>query len=202
VTLRTALRRVLPWGKAQGFVSVEEGATKGATVGEDLRWPDGSVVTQEQLTGQASSPGGPVVVTPPSSGGTTPVVTLWSLIQNIPANIVALAALAGVGLVARLTAGGFALRTITGTAGRIGVTQGDGDAGNPTIDLAELADSGTGSALVKITRDAYGRVSGTTPVVAADIEALGITGSGGQTRMTTYGDIRATGGYTHLRGVQ
>lgn len=39
------------------------------------------------------------------------------------------------------------------------------------IDLATVTDSGTGTFL-KITRDTYGRVSGTTAVVAADISAL------------------------------
>lgn len=50
--------------------------------------------------------------------------------------------------------------TITGTAGRVAVTNGDASAGLPTIDLATVADSGAG-VLLAITKDAYGRVTGT-----------------------------------------
>lgn len=49
---------------------------------------------------------------------------------------------------------------ITLTVGTDGVT---------TFDLANLADSGTGAALVKITRDAKGRVSGTHSATTSDL---------------------------------
>jgi len=62
-------------------------------------------------------------------------------------------------------------RTINGTAGRIAVSNGNGVASNTDIDLVTVTDSGTGTFL-KITRDTYGRVSGTTAVVANDIETL------------------------------
>lgn len=51
--------------------------------------------------------------------------------------------------------------TITGTAGEITVANGDAAAGPPTLGLANLADSGVGAALVRITRDGKGRVAGT-----------------------------------------
>lgn len=54
---------------------------------------------------------------------------------------------------------------------RLTVTNGAGTGGNPTFDLATLADSGSGTFL-KLTRDAYGRVSGTEAVATADITAL------------------------------
>ncbi len=59
-------------------------------------------------------------------------------------------------------------RQIAGTAGRITVTNGDGINDNPAIDLAPLANSNTGS-IVGITRDSYGRVSGTRNVTTNDL---------------------------------
>jgi hypothetical protein len=62
-------------------------------------------------------------------------------------------------------------RAITGAATRIVVNNGDGVIGSPTIDLAIIADSGAGT-FVKITHDAYGRVTGTTPVISTDVIGL------------------------------
>lgn len=79
------------------------------------------------------------------------------------------------------TSTGFPARTATNTwamrsvavasTARLTITNPAGIAGDPTLDLATLSDSGSGTFL-KITRDTYGRVSGTTAVVAADITAL------------------------------
>ncbi len=65
----------------------------------------------------------------------------------------------------------WAQRTITGTAGRTTVTNGDGVAGNPVIDLGT---SGVGAGTYKsVTVDVYGRVTaGTNPTTLA---AYGIT---------------------------
>ena len=49
---------------------------------------------------------------------------------------------------------------VTLTVGANGVT---------TFDLADLADSGTGSALVKITRDSKGRIAGTSAATTSDL---------------------------------
>lgn len=79
-----------------------------------------------------------------------------------------------------LTTTGFAVRTatdtwatrsITGSTGRITVTNGDGVASSPTIDLATVTDSGSGTFL-KVTVDSYGRTTGTTAVTTSDITAL------------------------------
>ena len=48
-------RKVPLYQNPRSFTTVEEGATKGAIVGKDLRWPDGSVVTQEQLRQAATA---------------------------------------------------------------------------------------------------------------------------------------------------
>lgn len=62
-------------------------------------------------------------------------------------------------------------RSITGTVDRVTVANGDGVAGSPTIDLAIVTQGNTGN-LVKVTLDAYGRVTGNTPVVEEDVTAL------------------------------
>jgi len=58
--------------------------------------------------------------------------------------------------------------TITGTAGRITVANGDASAGLPTIDLATVADAGGGS-LLRLARDAWGRITGTSTPSTTDL---------------------------------
>ena len=58
--------------------------------------------------------------------------------------------------------------TITGTAGRIAVANGDASAGLPTVDLATVADAG-GGALLRFVRDAWGRLSGTSAATTSDL---------------------------------
>lgn len=58
--------------------------------------------------------------------------------------------------------------TITGTAGRVTVANGDATAGVPTIDLAPVANAGGGS-LLKIVRDAWGRITGTSTPTTTDL---------------------------------
>lgn len=55
-------------------------------------------------------------------------------VQGYSAFLAALVALASNGLIARTGAGTVAARTITGTSGRVTLTNGDGASGNPTID--------------------------------------------------------------------
>lgn len=58
--------------------------------------------------------------------------------------------------------------TITGTAARVTVTNGDASAGLPIIDLAPLADAG-GGALLRFVRDAWGRITGTSSATTDDL---------------------------------
>jgi hypothetical protein len=84
----------------------------------------------------------------------------------------------------------WAARTITGTGGRIGVTNGDGVSGNPTIDLATVGSAVTAQ-FVKITTDAYGRVTATAAVASGDI-----TGALGYTPLNKAGDALSAGDLT------
>lgn len=92
-------------------------------------------------------------------------------VQAFSSELSAVAGLALTGIPVRTGAATYAVRTLTGTAGRLVVSNGDGVSGNPTFDLATLADGGAGTFL-KFTRDAYGRVSATTAVLASDIRTL------------------------------
>jgi len=115
-------------------------------------------------------------------------------VQGWDADLDAVAALASTGLMVRTGAGTAATRSlVTASSARITVADGDGVAANPTVDLALLADAGTGTFL-KITRDAWGRVSGTTPVLAADV-----TGLISATYVDTAGDTM-TGALLHPAG--
>jgi hypothetical protein len=86
-------------------------------------------------------------------------------------DLAALEGLATFGIIARTTDGTATTRTITGTAGNISVTNGDGVLGEPTLDLVTVTQASTGS-FVKVTLDNFGRVTGNTAVVTSDITTL------------------------------
>jgi hypothetical protein len=100
-----------------------------------------------------------------------PITSSGSFIFDLDADLTAIAALAGIGIAVRTGSGTWAQRTITGTAGNITVTDGNGVAGNPTLDLATLG-TPVSASFVKITTDTFGRISATTPVVQSDITTL------------------------------
>lgn len=81
--------------------------------------------------------------------------------QPADPTLTALAAFNTNGLLTQTAAGTFTGRTLTGTGGRISVTNGNGVSGNPTVDLASgVATPGTYNS---VTVDTYGRVTaGTT----------------------------------------
>lgn len=87
-------------------------------------------------------------------------------------DLAALEGLATTGFIVRTGDGSATTRSvISGSSARLVVTNGNGVAASPTVDLALVTDSGTG-AFNKLSTDAYGRVTGTQSVVAADISAL------------------------------
>lgn len=104
----------------------------------------------------------------PITGAGTISLTLGTELQG-------LSSLSVNGSVHRTAAGTYASRTLTGTTGNIAVTNGDGVAGNPTVNLATVTNSGTGT-FQKLSTDTFGRVTGTAAVGQSDITtALGYT---------------------------
>lgn len=70
------------------------------------------------------------------SSGLYKVVSLASLLTSgLDADLQAIAALTGAGILARTSDDAWALRTLTGTANEVTVTNGDGVAGNQTVSL-------------------------------------------------------------------
>lgn len=83
------------------------------------------------------------------------------------------------------------IRSIAGTTGRTTVTNGDGTAGNPTIDLAT---SGVvAGTYTKVTFDAYGRAVTGSTITTADVGGLGtIASQNAATVAITGGSISGT----------
>lgn len=100
----------------------------------------------------------------------SPVTVAGTMSVVLDDDAAALEALSGTGGAFRTGSNTWALRVVSSGTG-ISVVDGNGVAGNPTIALATLADNGAGTFL-KITRDGFGRVSGTAAVVAGDITGL------------------------------
>lgn len=91
--------------------------------------------------------------------------------QPVDTDLTALAGLSTTGMLVRTGSGTATTRTITGTAGDITVLNGDGVAGNPTLDLVSVG-TPVSASFVKITTDAKGRVTATTAVTTSDITSL------------------------------
>lgn len=132
-TIRKKVKVPLYGQPAGKVASIEDGATMGATIGSTLYFADGTVATLAALAAALGT----------SSTPTTPSIglarTLWSLIQEIPENIVEAAALNTAGLVTRQSSGDWITRAIAvASTDRLTITNGDGDAGAPTLDLADL----------------------------------------------------------------
>lgn len=108
-------------------VDIDADATEGALIGTNLRWPDGSLVSEAELRNITS--------TETTTGGSS--TTLWDLIVNIPTIIRNLQYLQDPGLMAHLGSGDIAARTIAPEDERITVTNGDGVSGNPTVGLTD-----------------------------------------------------------------
>jgi len=79
--------------------------------------------------------------------------------------------LATTGYVVRTGDGTAVTRALTGTASNIVVTNGSGVTSDTSIDLAPVTQAPSGN-FVKVTLDAFGRVTGNTAVTTADVTAL------------------------------
>lgn len=97
-----------------------------------------------------------------------------TLYQPLDADLTALAGLdATTGYLVKTGANAYARRTLTGTANEIGVTNGDGTAGNPVLSLATVTIGGLGatSGVTKVTVDSKGRVTNTAQASRSDLSA-------------------------------
>ena len=130
-----------------------------ATTGLLTRTGDGTAVTRT-ITGPAAG----LSVTNGDGVSANPTLALAN-------DLAAVEALSGTGLAVRTAADTWTNRTLSGTTGRIAVTNGNGVAGNPTIDLnASGVTTGTYAGL---TIDTYGRV--TTAATLTTLAGYGIT---------------------------
>lgn len=97
-----------------------------------------------------------------------------TLYQPLDGDLTALAALAATaGSLHRTGANAFAVRTMTGTANEITVTNGDGASANPTFSLANVTIGGLGatSGVTKVTVNAKGQVTNTSQASLSDLSA-------------------------------
>jgi len=114
--------------------------------------------------------------------------------QPVDATLTALAAFNTNGLLTQTAADTFTGRTITGTAGRIGVTNGNGVSGNPTIDLA--ASGVTPGTYNNVTVDTYGRVTSGT---AASTSVVTDTATNGEASAIAIGRAVYVSGADQIR---
>lgn len=110
-----------------------------------------------------------------------------SYYQTASTQLNTVSALASTGIVVRSSASSWLARTITGTAGQITVTNGNGVSGNPTLSLT--ASGATAGTYNSVTVDIYGRVTAGTsqPYLTANqsITLSGDVSGTGTTSITT-----------------
>jgi hypothetical protein len=111
-------------------------------------------------------------------------------------DLAGLEGLAGTGFAVRTGTSAWTNRAlVSGSSARVVITNGDGVAAAPTIDLATVTNSASGTFL-KLATDGYGRVTGTTAVLLTDIEAIAET-----TYVHAAGDTMDSGAVLTFTGV-
>lgn len=157
-------------------IPVEVGATVGATVGVNLRWEDGTLVTREDLAPE-----------PPAEGLS---VTYWRMIREIPANVVALGSTATSGMYVVTGPGTSATRQIESDT--LDVVNPAGIAGNPRINMQiRRPAAGAVSALRVVYEDSDGvaHLDPTDDDQVAAMLGLSITAGSGEIIVRTGGTV-------------
>lgn len=116
---------------------------------------------------------------------TADLTALGSVYQPLDADLTAIAALATGGIIARTGAGTAAARTITGTANRVSVSNGDGVSGNPTLTVPDSAQLHVAK-LVNLTTNGYQKTGGGDGTLSVESTAtLFLSSAGGFPQTTT-----------------
>jgi len=101
----------------------------------------------------------------------SPITSSGTITLTLGTELQALSGLASTGILARAGSGTYTPRTITGTAGNIVITNGNGVSGDPVVNLGTVT-YGTGGTLQKFSTDTFGRVNNVSAVTTADITTL------------------------------
>lgn len=154
VTDNTATTGALSFTTTGNLASLNSFTSNGLVTYKDGTWSSASISSNNSD------------LTVSNGDGTTGSITL-----DLTGNLAQVSGLSTVGFLVRHTDGTISTESVTGSSGRIVVSNGNGDTSSPTIDLATVTDGGTGS-FKKVTVDTYGRVTGTETVATSDITAL------------------------------
>lgn len=125
----------------------------------------------------------------------SPITSTGTIGLTLGTELQALSGLSTTGLVTRTAANSYSQRTITGTASNITVTNGDGVAANPTIDLPNTAVTSASYNFATLTVDAKGRLTAaSTGVPVTSVTLSGSTGLtiSGTNPITSTGTISLT----------
>ncbi|EKT4441316.1 hypothetical protein [Stenotrophomonas maltophilia] len=133
-------------------VNINADATKGAIVGVNLYAADGKTLIDPAQLG----------------GGSGSSSVAWDKVTNVPKNLDAFAKLSGMGYPVLVGPGDWRMRTFR-SGGGITVVNGNGREGDTVVRLEEVGNTEDGQALLKITRDVYGRVTATAAASTNDL---------------------------------
>lgn len=133
ISLTTSISGILPVANG-GFAAIHKiNATGAPAVTDDVNAGYGPGSTWTDITNDQSY----ICLDATASSAVWKRITLSSSAdyQPLDADLTALAALSTTGLMARTAANTYTMRTVTGTANEITVTNGSGISGNPTLSL-------------------------------------------------------------------
>lgn len=124
-----------------------------------------------------------------AKGGFVDPATLY---QPKDVDLDAVAGLSATGIIVRTGNGTATTRAVAGTAGRVAVTNGDGVAGNVTVDLAAVnPGSAVAGGSTKFTFDSYGRITNAGQASHSDLAAPTAAVSWGGFKITSVADPTA-----------